>query len=298
MFSACRKCRPELQRFRLLDPKRIRRWAALLLLLWIGPAGSCSAKTLRVCADPNNLPFSNRAGEGFENHIAQLIANSLGADLQYRWHRLGRGFVREVLGKAECDLLVGIPVGFPGVLTTRPYYRSTYVFVARRDARVQPGSLDDQRLAQCRIAVQALDAEYSPPAAALARRGLQSNLVGFYTVGTGAAPMLKAVAEQQVDLAIVWGPLAGFAAEQFKGALLLTPIAPEFDAPRLPFTFQIAMGVRKSDLALRDELQRFLDVHGGQIREILDHYHVPVLPMAPLEDPARPRTITKGTALN
>lgn len=250
------------------------------------------ARTLRVCADPDNLPFSNRAGEGFENHIAQLVARNLNANLSYEWQRMGRGFVREVLGKSRCDLLIGIPVGFPGVLTTAPYYRSGYVFVTRRDA-ASPTSLDDQRLRQWKIAVQALDEEYSPPATALARRRLQSTLVGFYTVGTGAAPMLRAVADHQVDVAIIWGPLAGFpVATKFARLFTLTPVSPEFDPPRLPLTFQIAMGVRKSDAALRDELQQFLNDHASEIQRILADYHVPLLPLHPQPQAVPNSTVT------
>jgi mxaJ protein len=270
-------------------------WACALaaLALSLACVSSTPARTLRVCADPDNLPFSYRAGEGFENRIAQLMAKDFGAELSYRWQRMGRGFVREILDKAQCDLLIGVPVGFPGVLTTLPYYRSTYVFVTRRDAAWHPSSLDDADLRNCKIAVQALDEEYSPPAAALARRGLESTIVGFYTVGTGVAPMLRAVADRKVHVAIVWGPLASFAAKRFHGVLLLTPVKPEVDF-RLPLTFQIAMAVRKADVALRDELQRFLNDHAPEIDQLLSAYGVPRLPLntSPPTTPETGATVT------
>lgn len=273
---------------KLFPGRLVSSFAALVLLASFTPA-----RTLRVCADPDNLPFSNRAGEGFENHIAKLLAKDLGADLSYEWQRMGRGFVREVLDKSKCDLLIGIPSGFPGVLTTSPYYRSGYVFVTRRDAAWQPSSLDDERLRKGRIAVQALDEEYSPPAVALARRGLQSAIVGFYTVGSGVVPMLQAVADRRIPVAIVWGPLAGFASQNFQGLLLLTPVTPELDSLRLPLTFEIAMGVRKAEVAFRDEVQRFLNHRTGEIDRLLAEYHIPRLPMdrQPKSSPERATSV-------
>ena len=243
---------------------------------------SCSAfgRDLRVCADPDNLPFSNNKRQGFENQIAQLVARDLHANLVYQWQRMGRGFVRDYLNTSQCDVLIGIPANFKPVLTTTPYYRSSYVFVTRKDGKLKPASLDDPTLHQLKIGVQVLEEDYTPPATALARRHLQNQIVGFDTTGEDADSIIRAVADRKVDTAIVWGPLAGFFAKKYRG-LELTPVTPQVDPPALPFTFAIAMGVRKGNTDLRDELQSVIDRRQSEINAILDHYGVPRLEMAP-----------------
>lgn len=237
------------------------------------------ARDLRVCADPSNLPFSNSKQQGFENQIAELVARDLHANLVYKWQRMGRGFVRDYLNAAECDVLIGIPANFKPVLTTTPYYRSSYVFVTRKDGKLKPASLDDPALHQLKIGVQVLEEDYTPPATALARRHLQNQIVGFDTTGEDANSIIRAVADRKVDTAIVWGPLAGFFVKKYPG-LQLTHVEPEVDPPALPLTFAIAMGVRKGNTALRDELENVIQKRQGEINVILDHYGVPRLEMA------------------
>jgi len=256
---------------------------SFLKLLCLGAllVGSAAlARDLRVCADPDNLPFSNNKRQGFENHIADLLAGDLHAHVIYQWQRMGRGFVRDYLNTSKCDVLVGIPANFRPVLTTRPYYRSTYVFVTRRDGRRKPMSLDDPVLRRLKIGVQVLEEDYTPPATALARRHLQNQIVGFDTTGQDADSIMRAVASHKVDIAIVWGPLAGFFAKKHVG-LELTPVTPEFDPPALPFTFAIAMGVRQGNTVLRDELQTVMEKRRGDINVILDRFGVPRLEMLP-----------------
>jgi quinoprotein dehydrogenase-associated probable ABC transporter substrate-binding protein len=238
------------------------------------------ARDLRVCADPDNLPFSNMKQQGFENRIAELIARDLHANLQYVWQRMGRGFVREYINKGACDVLIGIPAQYRPMLTTAPYYRSTYVFVTRRDHALKPASLNDPALHQMKIGVQALEEEYTPPATALARRGMQSEIVGFDTIEDPES-IMRAVADGKVDTAIVWGPLAGYFAREFGNGLQITPVTPEVDPPGVPFTFAISMGVRKGNTALRDELDRELQRHHDEIQKILIEYGVPQLELAP-----------------
>ena len=247
----------------------------VIVLLCFAASGVSSASTLRVCADPDNLPFSNQHRQGFENRIATLLARDMHAQLAYVWQRMGRGFVREYLSSGRCDLLVGIPIGFKSVLTTAPYYRSTYVFVSRRSAVARPTSLNDLDLHAMRIGVQVLDDDYAPPARALARRGMQNNIVGFDTTGADAGSIIRAVANRKVDTALVWGPLAGYFAQRYGANLILTPVQPEVDPPGLPFTFAIAMGVRKGNTQLRDRLQAFLDRRRPLIEAILHQYGVP-----------------------
>jgi mxaJ protein len=250
------------------------------LLIASGLAATAQTRELRVCADPYNMPFSSRDQTGFENRIAALVARDLGARLTFIWQRMGRGFVREYLDQAQCDFVVGIPTNYRSVLTTSPYYRSTYVFVSRRAQPVP--SLDSPALNGLKIGVQVLDEQYTPPGEALARRGLQAAIVGFDTLGDDADSIVRAVADKKVDLAVVWGPLAGYFARRVGPDLRITPVEPEVDPPGLPFTFAISMGVRKSNLPLRDQLEKILVDRRSDIRDILDEYGVPQLPIASL----------------
>ncbi len=247
----------------------------------LSSVSSAYARQLRVCADPDNLPFSNRQQQGFENHIAVLLAQDLHAQLTYVWQRGGKGFVREYINKGVCDLLIGIPTGYRPLLTTTPYYRSTYVFVVRRDQKLVPVSLNDPVLHEMKkIGVQVLDDDYTPPAEALARRGMQGEIVGFQTVGENPAAIIRAVATRKIDGAIVWGPFAGYYSKAVHD-LVLKAVEPEVDPPGLPLTFSISMGVRKGNTQLRDEVERFLHERRAKIKAVLARYGVPQLELAP-----------------
>jgi len=257
--------------------------AIAIALIWMTTAVAAEKRELRVCADPDNMPFSNMQRQGFENQIASLVATELGVRLTYVWQRMGRGFVREYIDKSQCDLVIGIPNNFRPLLTTTPYYRSSYVFVVPRTEHLKTISLDAPELHRLRIGVQVLDENYTPPGAALARRGLQGEIVGFDTTGKGADSIIRAVAERQVDIAVVWGPLAGYFAKPYQATLKLVPVEPEVDPPGLPFTFAISMGVRKGNIALRNDLENVLSKRQPEIRKILAQYAVPLLPLAPVE---------------
>jgi quinoprotein dehydrogenase-associated probable ABC transporter substrate-binding protein len=239
---------------------------------------------LRVCADPNNLPFSNARGEGFENRIAELVARERGEEVRYTWWAQRRGFFRNTLSAGACDVVLGVPAGFERVLATAPYYRSSYVFVTRKDRGAPPRSLDDPALRTLRIGVQLIGDDYAnaPPAHALARRGIVTNVVGYplygdYAEDSPPARIVDAVARGDVDVAIVWGPLAGFFARRQAVALDLLPVPADPDAPFLPFAFDIAVGVRRADRALRDEIDEVLRRRRTEVESILDAYGVPRL---------------------
>ncbi len=240
---------------------------------------------LRVCADPNNLPFSNRAGAGFENRIAELVAHDLGDSLAYMWWPQRRAWVRNTINAKQCDVAIGVPAGFGPLLTTRPYYRSTYVFVSRADRQYHLASLDDPRLRRLRIGLHFIGTDYDnpPPAHALGDRGIVRNVVGFSIYGNYSEPnppaaLIEAVARADVDVAVAWGPLAGYFAKHSPVPLAISPIVPSTDARTgSVFAFPIAMGVRKDDTALRDALQRVIDRDAARIHAILADYGVPVL---------------------
>jgi mxaJ protein len=237
---------------------------------WAEPA------SLKVCADPDNLPYSNRAQEGFENRIANLLGQDLHRRVEYRWSRLGRGFIRSVLNSGECDVLITVPRTYPPVLTTPSYFASTYVFVTRNSRGLDVRSFDDPVLRKIKIGVQVLDDDYAPPAQALARRGIVGNIIGFDSTGSEAGDIIRAVANGKIDLAIVWGPLAGYYARRQRIALKITPV-PAFDPPGIPFRYELSMGVRKNDKQLRDELADFLSRRKQAVNRILRSYGVPLL---------------------
>jgi mxaJ protein len=261
------------------------RWLALAAALaWTATSGTASVAVLRVCADPNNLPFSNRAGEGFENRIADLLAADRGARLEYSWWPQRRGFVRNTLAARACDVVIGVPRGFEPVVTTRPYYRSSYMFVSRRDRALGLRTFDDPRLRQLRIGVQMIGDDFSntPPAHALARRGITHNVAGYPVYGDYAhpgplSPIVSAVDRGDVDAAVVWGPIAGYFAGHSTAPLELTRVSPERDSPSLPFVFDISMGVRRGETARRAELDAFLMRRRTEVNAILDRYRVPRL---------------------
>jgi mxaJ protein len=237
---------------------------------------------LRVCADPNNLPFSNRAEEGFENRLARLLGADLGATLRYTWWPQRRGFVRETLAAGRCDVIMGVPTTYARVLATRPYYRSTYVFVSRRDRAVSVRSLDDAALRRLRIGVQLVGDDYAntPPAHALGRRGIVDNVRGFSLYGDYSRPdppaeLIRAVARGDVDVAMAWGPLAGYFSLRQPVALRLMPVSPALDPPALPFAYDISMGVRPGDGARKDVLDRFLAARRVDIDALLAAFGVP-----------------------
>lgn len=242
------------------------------------PAG----QHLRVCADPNNLPFSNNRLEGFENRLAALVARELGVEVHYTWWAQRRGFLRNTLNARECDVVMGLPTAAEMALTTRPYYRSTYVFVSRRDRDLQVRSLDDERLHGWRIGVQLVgdDGANPPPAHALSRRGMIRNVVGYsvygdYRTDSPPAGIVRAVAAGDVDVAIAWGPLAGYFAARQAVPLDLVPVSPQSDGKFLPFTFDISMAVRREDKPFRDRLDEIIDRRRADIDAILEEFRVP-----------------------
>jgi mxaJ protein len=257
-----------------------------LTLLAILPLAchSESGPRLRVCADPNNLPFSNRKGEGFENELARLIAGELGTEVRYTWWPQRRSFIRNTLAARACDVIMGTNTGAERVLTTRPYYRSTYVFVSRRDRRLGIRSLNDSALRSLRIGVQLVGDDYAntPPVHALSRRGIIGNLVGYSVFGDYSQPnpparIIDAVIARDVDLAIAWGPLAGYFAKRSPVPLDIAPVLPAVDPPGLRFAFDISMAVRPDDEALRRRLDSLLERKQSEIRRLLSRYGVPQL---------------------
>jgi mxaJ protein len=246
-------------------------------LLALASTAARAERELRVCADPDNLPYSRDDESGFENRIARLVAGEMGAALRYEWMPLRRGFVRKTLGAGACDLFIGVPTQFERVLTTRSYYRSTYVFVSR--AQPPLASFDDARLTKLRLGVQLVgnDLAATPPGHALALRGATDNVEGFTVYGDGPAAqrMVGALADGRLDAALAWGPQAGYFASRAPLSLQISPASAPPELGPIPFEFSISMGVRRGDRALRDELDTILVRRRADIDAILAEYSVP-----------------------
>jgi mxaJ protein len=224
-----------------------RRLIAAGMAVFCLTAGTAAGRDLKVCADPNNLPFSNDRLEGFENSIADLLARDLGASVTYTWWAQRRGFARNTLNAGLCDVVVGVPVGIEQMATTQPYYRSGYVFVTRAADGPPVASLDDPVLHTVLIGVQMIGDDFS-----------------------NTPPALR-----KVDVAVVWGPLAGYFAARQSVPLRLSPVPPDEGGPIQPMRFDMAMGVRRDDPDLRRELDEALGRNRAAIDSILADYGVP-----------------------
>lgn len=241
---------------------------------------------LRVCSDPNNLPYSNEAEQGFENRLAELIADELDAELSYVWWPQRRGFVRNTLNADACDLVIGVPAGYELVDTTRPYYRSTYVLVAREEVNPPLSGIADPRLAELSIGVHLTgdDGANPPPVHALGELGLVDNVVGYMIYGdyrepNPAARIVDAVATGEIDVAAVWGPIAGYFVKRAPVPLTIVPIRDYHGAsPHSErFEFAMAMGVEKGNRELLEKVQAVLDRRSADVREVLTSHGIPIV---------------------
>lgn len=262
----------------------MRRTVLVLAIFAAGCTTKAAPPTLTVCADPNNLPFSNKAQQGFENRLAELVAQDLGRKVSYVWWAQRRGYVRNTLNEAKCDIWPGVASGVEMVATTRPYYRSTYVFVTRADQHLSNLTLDDPRLKSLKIGVQMVgdDGMNTPPAHALAVRGMKDNIRGFMLYGDYSTPnppaeIVRAVASRQIDVAMVWGPLAGYFARASPVPLTLQPVTPWLDNAQWPMVYDISMGVRKNEPALKQRVEAILTREQPKIADLLRHYGVPLV---------------------
>ena len=222
----------------------------------------------RVKALRTNWRNSSRENSGCES-------NGLG-------ERNAAGFFRETLKNDTADLILGAPTGYERALTTAPYYRSSYVFVYRKDRALDLRSLDDPRLRELKVGVQIVgdDGANTPPAHALASRGIIHNLVGFTLYGDYSEPnpparIIDAVNRGDIDVAIAWGPLAGYFAKQSSVPLEVVPVTPQVEPSGLRFAFSVSMGVRKKDSELQKRVDEVLQRNRAEIERLLDEYGVP-----------------------
>jgi quinoprotein dehydrogenase-associated probable ABC transporter substrate-binding protein len=262
------------------------RICAVLILLLAGlasavrPATAQTSETvdhtaLRVCADANNLPFSNDKGEGFENKIADLLAADLKIPVHYTWFPDTIGFIRNTLGARRCDLIIGTAAGNELVQNSNPYYRSTYAFIYRADAHPVT-SLDDPVLQSATIGIIA----GTPPATLLMQKGLLGHLRSYQLLvdtrfNAPGHDLVHDVATGAVDVGILWGPIAGYYAKQETPPLVVTPLPAQQGAMKLDF--RITMGMRPNEPQWKRTINDLLRKKQNDINQILLSYGVPLL---------------------
>jgi mxaJ protein len=274
---------------RCLTLRRVATLAGLGLVGVVLPARAqrpapLDPEKIRVCADPDNMPSSNDKLEGYENKLATLISQELKAKLEYVWYPTRRGYFR-ILNGMYCDLAMEAPAGLDMAGATKPYFRSGYVFVTRKGSGLDDiKTLADPRLKKLKIGVNVYtsDAENSPPAMALSHYGVVGNLTGystFFDENNRPEDIINAVSKKEVDLAIAWGPLAGYYAKQATVPLVLTALPAKDSLSEVPFQYNIGIAVRRKDKEFRDSLEAVLTRRQPEVQAILKEYAVPLLPI-------------------
>ncbi len=244
-------------------------------------------KVFSVCADPHNMPFSTDKGEGFENKLAELFANKLGKGIAYAWYPQATGFVRNTLAAHRCDVIMGAPQGDDMVQVTNPYYRTAYALVFKQGRGLEGvDTLEDTRLKGKRIGIVA----GTPPGNNMATNGLMANakpypLVVDTRVDSSAEAMMRDLEAGDIDVGVLWGPMAGYYAQQARSPMTVVPLVKETTGPRL--AYRIAMGVRFADQDWKRLLNRMIADNQPAINKLLLSYGVPLL-----DDNDRP--ITEG----
>jgi len=234
-------------------------------------------KVLRVCADPRNLPFSNEKGEGFENKLAELLAEKLQKKLDYMYFPQATGFVRMTLGSHRCDVIMGFPQGDDLVQGTNPYYRTAYALVAKQGSGLDDvATLEDARLKGKHIGIVA----GTPPATNMAVNGLMANAKPYPLMidtryDSSAAAMIQDLMSGEIDAGVLWGPMAGYYAKKASPPLHITPLIKETSGPRL--AYRIGMGVRPADQNWKRQLNRLIQENQPAINKILLDFGVPLL---------------------
>jgi quinoprotein dehydrogenase-associated probable ABC transporter substrate-binding protein len=263
--------------------------ALLLAALLVPPAVALERDAFRVCADPNNLPFSHKNQQGFENRLAELWADRLGLEVEYTWFPQRLGFIRNTLrakneqDEYKCDVVMGIAEGYELLMTTKPYYRSTYALVyvkGRNLDDVQSGqdfvNLDEKRKSALKIG--AFDT--TPGPAWLQRHGMLRQMVSYPAMSGDpddypGEVIEQALAEGELDAALIWGPIAGYFAKRSEQVeMAVIPLESE---PGVRFDFAISAGVRHGEGEAKEQLEQLMDETSGEIQALLENYNVPLL---------------------
>ena len=231
----------------------------------------------RACGDPRNLPFSNEKGEGFENKLAELFAAKLGKKLSYTYFPQATGFVRMTLGSYRCDIIMGFPQGDDQAQVTIPYYRTTYALVVKRGSGLEDvTTIDDPKLRDKRIGVVAK----TPPSTTMAMKGLLAHAKSYplfidTRADSSAQAMIDDLTHGEIDVGILWGPMAGYYGGLANPPLVVVPLTKETGGP--PMSFRIGMAVRPADQEWKRTLNRLIIENQAEINKLLISYNIPIL---------------------
>ena len=281
-----------------------RRFSALILIIVLGFSGNIviaeeskamERPVLKVCADPELMPFSNKKEEGLENKIAELLAKDLGAELKYEWFPQRMGFIRNTLasldnGEYKCDLVLSVPEHFELAATTKPYYASTYslVYIKGRglDSVTEPDMLETLNKDGKEIKFGLFDR--GPAQLWVFQRNLMDNMVPYqFQIGDARKNpteiILNDLYDGKFDATIVWGPTAAHYRKQNidRGEMVILPLVDDPILPEMKFVFNMSMAVRRGDSEWRDQLNQFIDKRQDDINAIISSYGIPIVEVRP-----------------
>lgn len=231
----------------------------------------------RACGDPRNMPFSDDKGEGFENKLAELFATKLGKKLSYTYFPQATGFVRMTLGSFRCDVIIGFPQGDDQAQVTIPYYRTTYALIFKPGTGLDGvTTIDDPKLKDKRIGVVAK----TPPSTIMAMDGLLAHVKSYplfidTRADSSAQAMIDDLKKGEIDVGVLWGPMAGYYAKQSDPPLTVVPLLKE--TAGAPLMFRIGMAVRPSDQEWKRTLNRLIMENQSEINKLLISYNIPIL---------------------
>jgi len=265
-------------------PAGIAALAALLLAHAVPTMAATSIEAVdpdhfRVCAEPDNLPFSNKEGQGFHNKIAELFAKDLGRPLVYVWHPMSGSFFMDTLDMKACDIAMGVPAGLSAVLNTNPYYRMTYVMVYPKDSGIKATSLSDPIMKKLKIGTVA----GTPPNFLLAENDLLKNMRGYQLVNAAQSEnvgkqMIDDLKSKAIDVALMAGPVAGYWLKQEKVDAVMIPL-PDAKRKGGRMDYLITMGVRHGEDDWKHQINDVIRKDQDKINAILTSYGVPILKM-------------------
>ena len=254
----------------------------------LGQQAAFPDATLRVCADPHELPASDEQGNGYENKLAEALAHDLGLKLQYSWFPQRVGFVRKTLGAHKCDVIMGVPTGYPDTATTIPYMRSTYALVFRAQGPLAglKSAEDVSKLPPAKLQTLHIGVfGFTPASNWVLMNGLTEQMVTYPPQSgdpmvTSATVIDRDLGAGKIDAAIIWGPVAGYLVSRHASGpdrWVALPFKPD---PSVRFDYAMSMGLRGSDTALMKALNAWIGSHRAEIASILAAYHLPLLPLA------------------
>lgn len=242
-------------------------------------ADAVNRNVFRVCATPGNLPYSNEKGEGFENKIAEIFADELGRPVEYTWFPQGLGLIRMTLAARRCDVVMGTVQADEYTLNTNHYYRTTYAILVKKGSGLEDvNSIYDERLKGKTVGVQA----GAPAADHVARAGLMPNARSYrFMVDTRhespPQEMVNDLVKGEIDVAVLWGPYAGWYAKQAGDEVIVNPIVEQRRPGTERVDYRITLGVRAGEVVWKHEINDVITKRQGDIDRVLLDFGVPII---------------------